>query len=326
MPQQGSRAARGRGGLPRSGAGPVGGPELSAAGVAIWPRWGQVLVRGPDTWSFLQGLVSQDLDPVRDGGGARSLLLTPQGKVAADFRILRVGDDAWLDGADGPGLAASLARFKIRVDVEIEDRSGSWAMLSARGVDLASSLGVDLPSAPHAHVAAGDVRVVRAEWPGLPGADVCGPRPAVEAVAEAVARAGVQLLDAAAFDRLRIEAGIPLQGVDIDDRTIPQEAFLEREAVSFEKGCFLGQELVARIDTRGHVNRYLRRLEIVDAVPPAGAELLSAEAKSVGALTSVAVRSEGGAVALGMVRREVEPPAELAVVWDDHRAPALVLG
>lgn len=297
---------------------------MSAAGFARRPGWGHVSIRGADTWSFLEGLVSQDLDPLRDGDGAHALLLTPQGKLDADLRILRVGDDAWIDAADGPALAASLSRFKLRVDAEIEDRSAEWAMLSARGIDVSSVLGVEVPDAPHAHVARADVRIVRADWPDLPGSDVVGSSSAVEAVSEELGRAGLDQLDTTGFERLRIEAGVPLQGADLDERTIPQEAFLERDAVSFEKGCFLGQELVARIDTRGHVNRYLRRIEVVDAVPPRGAELRTPEDKVVGALTSVAAQPDGGAVALAMVRREVEPPAELDVTWNDHHAVAHV--
>jgi len=293
------------------------------AGFVERPGWGFVRVHGPDAWSFLQDLVSQDLDPLGDGDGAHSLLLTPQGKLDADFRVLRAGDEAWLDGVNGDALASSLARFRIRVEVEIEDRSAEWSMLSVRGPDATSLPGLEAPAEAHAHVARGDVRVVRADWPETPGVDMLGPSDAVRAVEDELEQDGVGRLDDATFERLRIEAGVALLGVDVDDRTIPQEALLE-DAVSFTKGCFLGQELVCRIDTRGHVNRYLRRVEIADAVPAVGAELHADQGKAVGTLTSVAARPEGGAVALAMVRREVEPPADLEVTWDGHRAPASI--
>jgi hypothetical protein len=113
--------------------------------------------------------------------------------------------------------------------------------------------------------------------------------------------------------------------LDIDEKTIPQEAFLELDAVSFTKGCFLGQELVCRIDTRGHVNRLLRALEFgdggIDTTPPAGAGIVVGD-KEVGALTTVA-RSESGVVALGYVRREVDVPADVVVRWDGGEAPAV---
>lgn len=293
------------------------------AGFAPRPGWGFVRVHGPDAWRFLQDLVSQDLDPLDDGSGAHSLLLTPQGKIDADFRILRVGDEAWLDGLDGPALAASLVRFRIRVDVEIEDRSAEWSLLAVRGDDAVAALGAEVPVDAYAHVGRGDARVVRSDWPGVSGVDVVGPRAAVRAIADELEASGIALLDDATFERLRIEAGVVLQGVDVDERTIPQEAFLE-DAVSFTKGCFLGQELVCRIDTRGHVNRYLRKVEVADAVPAVGAELHGDEGKTVGTLTSVAARPDGGAVALAMVRREIEPPAELEVTWDGNAAPASI--
>jgi folate-binding protein YgfZ len=119
------------------------------------------------------------------------------------------------------------------------------------------------------------------------------------------------------YEVARIEAGVPRLGVDVDERTIPQEAFLERDAVSFTKGCFLGQELVCRIDTRGHVNRHLRLLRLSgEAVPAPGAEVLAGDT-TVGTLTSVAgVPGESRAVALAMLRREVEPPADVRVRSD----------
>jgi tRNA-modifying protein YgfZ len=283
---------------------------MSEQGFAARPGWGFVHVTGADTWPFLQGLVSQDLDPLGDGGGAHSLLLSPQGKLEVDFRILRVGDEAWLDAHDGPGLAAGLERFKIRVDVDITDRSGDRALLAVRGVD-ADVVGIDLPAAEHSHVEVGGARVVRVRWGDAPGFDVVGPD--LVAIEETLEHAGVARLDDATFELLRIEAGVPLGGVDMDTSTIPQEAFLDDDAVSFTKGCFLGQELVCRIDTRGRVTRFLRRVETSDHVPERGAELRDAEGKVVGALTSVAPRPEGGAVGLAMVRREVEPPAELTI-------------
>ncbi len=115
------------------------------------------------------------------------------------------------------------------------------------------------------------------------------------------------MLDDDGYERARIEAGVPRQGFDIDDRTIPQEAGLELDAVSFTKGCFVGQELVCRIDTRGHVNRQLLRLRATtgDLARGVGVTL---DGKSVGDVTSSV-----GDVALAMVRHEVEPGAVVAV-------------
>ena len=301
---------------------------------ATRPDHGMALVGGADATSFLQNLVSQDLDPVANGGGTHSLLLSPQGKLQVDFRALRVGEQWWLDCEAGYGavLVALLARYRIRVDVELDDRSGRWGSIEVRGREagarVAALAGVDVPEAIHAHVAwAGDDtdgrRVVRAEWPGVSGVDVLGPIDALSEVRDGLLRAGVDPYAPGAYEAARIEAGVARLGVDIDDRTIPQEAFLERDAVSFTKGCFLGQELVCRIDTRGHVNRLLRGLRIAgDVVPPAGAAVIVAGVDRGVVTSAAALGAEHRSVALAMVRREVEPPADVSVRWEDREVPA----
>jgi folate-binding protein YgfZ len=216
-----------------------------------------VTVSGPDTWTFLQSLLSQDLDGLAVGERRKTLMLTPQGKVDVLAGITRSGDDAVLDTEPGFGdqLVASLTRFKIRTKVE-------FAVAPAPELDAT----------------------------GL--------------AAEEVAR---------------VTAGMPRLGVDLDDSVIPQEAFLELDAVSFTKGCFIGQELVCRIDSRGHVNRFLRHLVPEDAAVtlPIGAEIVVNE-KVVGTITSTAP-----GIAMGFVRREIEPPAVASVDGDAVRVEAL---
>jgi folate-binding protein YgfZ len=301
----------------------------TTAGVIETSERGAVLVTGPDAWSYLQSLVSADLDTVGDGQGVHSLLLTPQGKLDVDFRLLRVGDEVWLDCDPGFGeqLAASLLRFRIRVKCDVTDRNGSWGSLAVRGpnaVTAASALDVELPAAPHAHVPFGDAVVVRASWPGGDGFDVVGPPSTVASGADRLTAAGVVACSSDAYEVLRIEVGVPRQGYDLDEKTIPQEAFLELDAVSFSKGCFLGQELVCRIDTRGRVNRYLRRLtSIADGRPPRGTEIVVGD-KVVGTVTSSVAAVDVPAAALGYVRHEVDPPAEVDLRWDGGTGHAVV--
>jgi tRNA-modifying protein YgfZ len=252
---------------------------------------GFVLVTGPDAFSYLQALVSADLDPLTDGDDVTSLLLHPQGKLDVAFRLVRVGDEAWLDTDPGlaPQLVASLERFKIRVDAQLVERSDDWGMLTVMGARVAPD--------PR-----GAVKVVRT----VSGFDLIGPRIEIVAARDELGAQGLTLVGAAAWEAFRIEQGVPVQPADIDDSTIPQEAELELDAVSFSKGCFLGQELVCRIDSRGHVNRFLRRLVAIDGARPApGAEIV-ADGKVVGAVTSV-TPEPFAPVALGYVRREVEP-------------------
>jgi tRNA-modifying protein YgfZ len=260
-----------------------------------------VVVTGADTFSFLQVLVSADLDPLADGEAVHSLLLAPQGKLDVDFRLLRVSaEEAWLDCAPGLGshLATSLGRYRIRVDADVVDRSGELGMLTRIGDDQS----VGPPDGVHR---------IDTRW----GFDLLGPREALPDVGPFVSPV--------AYEAWRIEHAIPVQPADVDSGTIPQEAFLEEDAVSFTKGCFIGQELVCRIDTRGHVNRFLRRVTEIDGDwPPVGAEIV-VDGKVVGALTSVAPAALPTG-ALGYVRREVEPPAPVELRWPGGSARAVV--
>jgi folate-binding protein YgfZ len=281
---------------------------------------GAVLVTGPDAISFVDALVSQDVQALADGDGAHSLLLSPQGKLVVDFRVLRVGDELWCDTDPGFGsvLGDGLNRFRIRVKAEVADRSDAWGVLSVRGADALAAAPVPVPDRPHAHVPWGDagLRVVRADWPdGTPGYDVVGPLPALADVAATLG----PLATEAEHEAARIRAGVLRQGRDTDDRTIPQEAYLERTAVSFTKGCFLGQELVCRIDSFGRVNSLLRLVQLGTRDAPAepGAELV-VDGRTVGHLTSVA-----GDVAIAAVRRDVEVPAAVSVAGAPARVEVL---
>jgi folate-binding protein YgfZ len=245
-----------------------------------------VTVSGPDAFSFLQSLVSQDVDGMADGDVRRSLLLTPKGKVTSVFRLVRVGDDAWLDLEPGHGdeLRTALERFKLRVKAELGGPPEPWGMVAFRGGDV--------PAAPEGCVAI----------PVADGVDVIGPQAALAAID------GDGALSSDEHERARIEAGIPKLGAELDESTIPQEAYLDLDAVSFTKGCFLGQELVARIDSRGHVNRLLRRLRVVDGSSLEAGSEVTVDAKSVGTVTSAVP-----GVALAYVRHEVDPGATAIV-------------
>lgn len=277
---------------------------------SIWtarPPRDVVVAAGPDALSYLQSLVSADLDGLADGESVRSLLLTPQGKLEADFHLARVGDDAWLvcERGFGEQLVAALERFKIRVKVDIDLRP-DLAVLAVRAPELPARADAD------------DVVVVSVPWPGGDRFDIVGPTAAVEEAETELAASGVAAIDEDSYEVLRIEAGVPRMGSELGEKTIPQEAFLDRDAVSFSKGCFLGQELVCRIDTRGHVNKYLRRLTSIEGEVPPNAEIVVGD-KVVGAVTSAAA-----GVALGYVRREIKPPADVTLRWDGGEATATV--
>lgn len=270
---------------------------MTATVAALLPR-DAVRATGPDVGAFLQGQVSQDVDAVAPGSSAWSLVLAPQGKVEAWFRLTRLGDNEFLvdlDAGFAEALVARLERFKLRVDATFEILEG-WQMLSIRG----SSGGSDGLDAVRAELRA------PVAWPGFKGVDLLGPEVSLPAGAKA---------STTAMEVARIRAGWPAMGRELTERTIPAEiAGLVESSVSFTKGCYTGQELVARIDSRGgNVPRPVRLLEIRDDGVSPGAEI-TVDGKAVGEVTSAAADPASGVtVALGPVHRRVEPPASAEV-------------
>ena len=270
---------------------------MTATVAALAPR-DVVRAGGGDAATFLQGQVSQDVEAVEVGGSAWSLVLAPQGKVDAWFRLTRSEDGSFLLDADagfGPELVARLERFRLRVDATFEILEG-WQMLSIRG----SSGGPDGLDAVQAELRA------PVAWPGFEGVDLLGPQVSLPAGTEA---------STAAMEVARIRAGWPAMGRELTERTIPAEiAGLVESSVSFTKGCYTGQELVARIDSRGgNVPRPVRLLEIRGDGVPSGAGI-TVDGKAVGEITSAAPDPAAlVTVALGPVHRRVEPPASAEV-------------
>ncbi|MBW3668832.1 MAG: hypothetical protein KY443_06425 [Actinobacteria bacterium] len=254
---------------------------------AVWLPRDVLRMTGPDAVSFLQGQVSQDVEGLAVGGSAWSLVLQPQGKVDALVRLTRVADDTVVVDTDpgyGEPVLARLNRFKLRVKADIDVLD--WRCLAVRGATPAGEV-VGVP----AFGVGGDVI----------GEDVSVPD-------------GVPVCDLAAYDVLRIEHGWPAMGAELTERTIPAEAGIVDRTVSFTKGCYTGQELVARIDSRGgNVPRRLRGL-VVQGAAAAGAAVV-VHGKEVGALTSVAASpaSPDATVALAYVHRDVEPGAAASV-------------
>lgn len=240
-----------------------------------------VWFRGQDAIKFLNDLISQEIGTLKSGSVTRSLLLDAQGRVDFVLWVL-VGDgEVGLSTEDGRGdaLATTLGRYKIRVDVEVipETRdvllvAGDMTVPARSWIEKDGGLTADL------------------SWAQLPRQLVVGGN-----------RPDLAMIDPEQYARLRINAGEPIVGVDLDEKTIPQETGLVAETVSFDKGCFLGQELVARLDSRGgRVNRHLRVIEF-DSPVHVG-DLLHSGDREVGTLTTV---SEN--LGMAMVWREVGP-------------------
>lgn len=259
-------------------------------------------VAGPDAEAFLQGQLSQDIEALAQGQSAWSLILQPQGRIDALVRVTRRSSDQFILDTDGPleQVIARLKRFMLRTDVTLEPLD--WRCIAVRG--------------PGAAEAAVSGEVVGSVPTG--GIDVLGSAPAV---AEEVPRIDVDALEAH-----RIRCGFPRMGVDIDDRTIPAEAEVVPWTVSFTKGCFTGQELVARMDSRGSTGpRYLRLLTLQDRADLAGGDpIASTDGADIGTVTSAAWDAiTGTTVALGYIKRSVGMPAEVQVAGFSAQASAV---
>lgn len=279
-----------------------------------------VAVQGHDAVPFLQGIISQDLATLPDGSVGRSLLLGPEGKLRALLWVLAGEEEVLLvvDGGRGEALAAELGRYRFRVaaDLALVEAGVAEVWGPSAGEVLKRA---QLPQ-PAGWARRGEFQVVgNLPLGGLDRYVVVGADP------ETLVRAGARRVGTLAATAVRVEAGEPVMGRDVDERTIPQESGLVPETVSFTKGCYLGQELVARIDSRGHVNRILRGITVqVNLLPPEGAGLFAGDAQ-VGKLTSVAESLTLRApVGMALVRRETEPGARVEIRWEGGSAPALV--
>jgi folate-binding protein YgfZ len=266
---------------------------------AVWLDRDMLRVAGPDAVSFLQGQCSQDVAALEVGASAWSFVLQPQGKVDALVRATRVASDAIIldvDGGYGEALIARLNRFKLRIKASVD--ALDWRCLALRGPRAAEWGGLSPANA--------ELVVVDGGWPGFPGIDFLGLEPPVPS--------DVVLIGIGAYQVARIEAGIPAMGAELTERTIPAESGIVALTASFTKGCYTGQELVARIDSRGgNVPRHLRGV-VLAAEAPVGAEV-QIEGKTVGSVTSVAPKGDG-AVALAYISRDVTPPVAARVSWD----------
>jgi folate-binding protein YgfZ len=265
---------------------------------AVWLARDVIGVTGPDAETFLQGQLSQDVLALTDGGSGWSWLLAPTGKVDALVRVSRLTGDEWvLDTDRGWGEAAitRLARFKLRTKVELAARS--WQVLGLRGASPDPTPAVPIG----AEINGGSLAVPA--WPGLAGVDLIGPAPLVPA--------GWPVMPASEYEAIRVAAGIPRMGAELTDKTIPGETGLIEQTVSFTKGCYTGQELVARVESRGgHVPRRLRQFVAAGRLEP-GTTLVDGTGANAGTVTSVAHSVATGWVALGYVRRGVDVAATL---------------
>lgn len=292
---------------------------------------GILRVTGEDRVRFLNGLLTNDVARLADGQGLHAAMLTVKGKLLGDLWVYREPEALHLDVV--PAAAAkvreALDRHIIVDDVTVEETPGAL-LLSGEGSGeaLAAALGqggAALPSERGAHVVLGGLRVARSRDLGLDGYRVYGAAEALAALRERLLGAGARPLGEEEAERLRVEAGEPRYGVDMSEDQLPMEALLD-DAVSHTKGCYMGQEPIARLTARGHVNKRLCGLRLDgEGAPPRGARLSGPGRDEAGTLTSVVRSPRHGLIALGYVHRTLwTPGTELVVHEGDATRRAVV--
>jgi folate-binding protein YgfZ len=261
----------------------------SAAVVVDRSTRGKLLLTGADVADFLQGQVSNDVEALEPGQGCYATLLTAKGKIRCDMRILR-GPDWFLIDCEPqalPVLEHMVRVYSIGRDVKSRpDERGLWSIL---GPAAREELDEPPPAEEHSH-SEGELGTYVATDLGV---DVVGERPDLPEAPGEVAEC------------LRIEAGRPRLGFELGDDVIPQEAALNDRAISFTKGCYVGQETVARLHYKGKANRHLRGLRL--SAPAERGQIVLAGEREVGRIGSACVSPAHGPIALALLRREAGP-------------------
>lgn len=276
----------------------------------------------------LGGLLTNDVGSLTKGTGMRAAALTPKGRVIALLRVLDRGDDILVDAdaAAGAGFTAMIRKFVNPRLARMTELTAATGCLGIYGPQSAESVATLTGTAgesllgltAHGHITAGEgddaLTVVRSADLGALGFDLIASTRRIEALDLAIGTMGLPRADEEVATIARVEAGLPRWGAEMDDETIPQEANLDAiGAISFNKGCYTGQEVVARIHFRGHVNKHLRWL-ISEEPLVGGALVQDLEGKEVGVVRTAVMSPTRGALAIAMIRREVAPGTEVMVL------------
>jgi folate-binding protein YgfZ len=279
---------------------------------------GKLLLRGSEAADFLQGQVTNDVEALAPGQGCYAALLNHKGKLRTDLRLLRGRDWIWLDteAIGTRALSYTVETYSLGRDVQWEDVTADRSILSLIGPAARARLDVEPPAEEHGFVEGEHGLYVATDL----GVDVICNAGDADDVRAAL---GVHEVPVEAAECVRIESGRPRLGYDMDGDTMPQEAGINERAVSFSKGCYVGQETVARLHYKGKPNRHLRGLAL-SAPADRGAELRLGD-RVVGRVGSVCVSPTLGPIALGLVRREASPGDTLAVGDGDVSAEVVQL-
>jgi folate-binding protein YgfZ len=304
---------------------------------------GRIVVSGKDRGSYLQGLLTNDIVALGAGQGCYAAYLTAQGRMITDLDVYELGDVILLTmvPAVKDTVLTRLDQFIFSEDVQLLDATGTSGSFAIVGPQAAAMLGGALSLDPRSLEQMGDhastrvavdgepLIVLRVTDTGEPGFEIVGAHEPITTVQERLREAGAVDLDFEGAEALRIERGVPLFGRDMDEDTIPLEAGIEQRAISFSKGCYVGQEVIIRVLHRGH-GRVARKLVGLSFEPgaaiPAAGSVLVADGKEIGSVTSgVASPALGRAIALAYVKRDFVEPGTIVTTADGKSATVTAL-
>ena len=291
----------------------------SGGGLVELTGWSRVTLTGSDRQSFLQNFCTNDVKRLAPGQSCEAFFTNVKGKIVGHGLVSCREDEIIILGVpdQAPRLIEHLDRYVIREEVQLRDTTAEWSYLLGTGANIAREL-AGVVSSEGRSAATGRSPI---SW-NLVGSTDCWlfeiAPPSMSLVLRSLSERGFVVAGAEVFDTARIEAGTPLFGVDFDERNLPQEVGRNEQAISFTKGCYLGQETVARIDALGHVNQQLAGLRFHGTEVPQGGAMLTHNGKAAGHVTSATTSPQlASPLALAMLRREytaagtqLESPAE----------------
>lgn len=315
-----------------------------SAGVLDLSFRSRICLTGADRARYLHGQVTNDVKRLRTGEGCYAAVVTAKGKMESDLNIYALQDELLLDFEPGltEKISQRLEKYIVSDDVQVVDVTPHYGLLSVQGPKaeaVVRALGVfpELPAKPLQSVkisdaTLGEIYLMKQPQLGGSGFDLFVPTNSLGAVADKLIAAAKSVGGRAcgweAFDMARIEAGIPRFGADMDETNIPLECGIEAQAVSYDKGCYIGQEVINRIHSIGHVNKELRGLRLADDLKTLAAkgDKLFHDGKDVGYITS-AVRSPtlNANIALGYVRREANAVGTALVLHGAAETKAVIV-
>ena len=288
---------------------------------SIAPR-SVLIVAGTDRAAFLHGLLSNEVRTLNAGSGCYAAWLTPQGRMITDLHVFETGEHMLLDvpRERAPAILQRLDQCLFSEDVRLEDAGSTHVPIGLHGADAASVLQEMLgtaapfsswPDYQHASFTydSGTLRLARIDQIGVPGWCIYAAATEVHAIEAALQAKGAIRLDEPTITTARVEAGYPVFGIDMTTETIPLEAGIEDRAISFSKGCYVGQEVIVRVMHRGggRVARRLMALRFDDEPPNPGAKLFNGD-REAGWVTSAAISPRLGPIGLGYVHRDWSSP------------------